>query len=114
VIIGVGLSTISRGLGGQLKALSVTGEQEALLMLARNVLVELETQRMAGQKPSRLKEGSFEAPYDAYAWSIQAESLEPLSELEASRIQVIARQESGAAVELSSVWPAAWVPQEWY
>lgn len=114
VIIGVGLAYITRGLGGQLKALAVTGERETLLMLARNVLVELEAQRMAGYSPSRTRQGTFEPPHEAYAWTIRSVPQEPFVDFEASKILVVVRQESGPSIELSSVWPAAWVPKEWF
>lgn len=114
VIIGVALTYITRGLGGQLRALTVTGEQETLLMLARNVLVELEAQRMAGGRPSRLRQGTFEPPHETYEWSLTAVPQKAFLDFEASRILVVARQESGPSVELSSVWPTAWVPQEWF
>lgn len=116
VIIGVGLSFITRGLGAQLHALGVMQETEALARLADEVLADMTREALTGQPPLRAAEGAFGPPHGAYRWTITAEPLlETDPDLLLTRITVrISRADgAGRTHTVSTLWPSAAVPAEW-
>ena len=116
VIIAVGLSFITRGLGSQVQAFGVMEEYDTLARLAEDVLADLERQARAGQPPAREPEGAFEAPWAAYGWSITADALpetDPDLRLARVRVRVGQADASGRAHTVTAVWPLDLVPGEW-
>lgn len=115
VVIALGLVFISRGLGGQLKALSTVEEYETLVSLARSTLLELEGEVSLDRLPSRAQQGTFEAPYDRYRWKITVASQDPLAAVPHSEILLTVERTDrpSSRVQLSSLWPDDWVPAEW-
>jgi hypothetical protein len=141
VVIAVGLVFISRGLTNQLGALRAVGEYETLLSLAHGKLSELEAKRLEFEgipPPPGGSEGSFETSGDAssgseYQWTVSAARREDLdvdaqgqplfSEVTLTVRRLSAEPVGGApagdasrspVVVVSAIWPAAWVPAEWY
>ena len=112
VVIAVGLVFISRGLGGQLRALSTVEAYDTLLPLAQHKLIELEGWGLKQQPiPSQQLRGEFEEPYRGYRWDVRtvphpavagAPSLTDLT------LTVQGSAEGSRTVTLSVVWPASW------
>jgi hypothetical protein len=120
VVIAVGLVFVSRALSGQMKALQVVGEYDALLALAQGKLLELEAQRLSGSPLPVAREGSFPEPYQGYEWRFAAADREadPLDEdgkpLSSEVTLTVQRADRGAsAIRLSAMWPIDWVPDAW-
>src|SRR3989338_2050315 len=73
VIIATGLVLITRGLAGQLKALRSIEEYDTLISLAQGKLLELEGKRLFAYSLLAVdRMGTFEDPYEAYRWTIEA------------------------------------------
>lgn len=117
VVIAAGLAFVSRGLGGQLRALESVASYEALSALAHDQLGALEAYIFSGSDaPSLPAAGSFEEPYNGYRWSVDAsarkpdESGEVLSDV---TLTVSDGEENGRSLTLAAVWPLERVPQGW-
>ena len=115
VVIATGLVFISRGLGGQLRALEAVEAHETLLPLAQSKLAELEGWGLKQKTaiPARQLSGQFSEPYQAYRWTVETvphavgpES--PALTLTDVTLTVRGPGESSRAVALSAVWPASW------
>ena len=116
VVIATGLVFVSRGLGGQLQALRRLEEADLLLRLAHGKLTELEAALVA-QRLSPERSAFFGRPHEAYRWTVTAarrpqESGEPLV---ADVTLTVAREGSTSpGMTLVAVWPAEWLPSEWF
>ena len=115
VVIGLGLSLITRALGGQLGAVRRVEEAETTLTLARGKLLEWEALQLAGLRPAG-EAGSFEPPWDAYDWQLQfapsAATGDGSGSLLVRAVMTTARREPpGFATSLSAVWPSTWAQQ---
>lgn len=116
VIIAVGLSFITRGLGSQVQAFGAMEEYDTLARLAEDVLADIERQARAGQPPAREPEGTFEAPWAAYRWMIAAEALpetDPDLRLAHVRVRVGQTDAASRTHTVTAVWPLELVPAEW-
>ena len=112
VVIAVGLVFISRGLGGQLRALSTVEAYDTLLPLAQSKLAELEGWGLKQQPiPSQQLRGEFGEPSRGYRWEVQTlprpvvAGTPPLTDV---TLTVQSGAEHSRAVTLSAVWPASW------
>ena len=128
VVIGVGLSFITRGLASQLRALHTVEEYDTLLNLARSTLQELEAN---GLLDSRRKvpangHGLFEQPHAqdgtlrTYAWDLKVTSREAPEDLKDSAgesltsdvvLTVQRHDRPSSTVRLTAVWPSTWMQQ---
>lgn len=116
VVIAVGLTFITRGLGSQVHAVGVMEEYDTLARLADDVMADLERSARAGQPPTTAAEGAFEAPWSAYGWTITAEALpETDPDLRLARVSVRVRRagEASRADTVTALWPLDLVPAEW-
>lgn len=117
-VMAVGLVFISRGLSGQLKALSAVESYETLTALARGKLLELEQTQLFLSPPVDVpREGEFSAPYGVYRWAVAATprkeaSGESLNSL--VRLTVRRSDRASPAFTLSAVWPTDRVPSAWF
>ena len=120
VVIATGLVFISRGLGSQLKALRSVEEYDTLVSLAQGKLQELEGRGLFTPPLSKQDQaGTFEEPYTAYRWTIEAKAREepkdaagnPMAKTVTVTIQH--RERTSSTVTLSAIWPANWV-DEWH
>ena len=117
VVIAVGLSFITRALGGQLKALQGIEEYTVLAELAQQAMRTHEAQVQAGQLPRGLREGTFGEPYAAYEWTLSAAALnDPDLAVPVSRVTLSVRRSDHPASRFSvqAVWPTSLVPPEWF
>jgi hypothetical protein len=114
-VLAVGLVFVSRGLGGQLKALRAVESYDTLSALADSKLLELEHTRLAA--PTALEtrpEGAFDAPYASYTWRLQAiPQTTPEGDAPTSLIRLTVQGPAGAW-SLSSLWPTEEVPSAWF
>lgn len=116
VVVAVGLSFITRGLGSQVQAFGAMEEYDTLARLADDVLGDIQRDAQAGHPPRRAPAGTFEAPDAAYRWTISAAPLPSTDpDLSVARVTVrIARADgTGRAQAVEAVWPTELVPQEW-
>jgi hypothetical protein len=118
VVIAVGLTFISRGLGSQLKALRAVEEQDRLLSLAAGRLQELEAARQNSATVPPDRTGRFPAPHSAYQWALAVAAREgpqdlrdtagvPLTSDVTLRVQ---RAGEDASAALRAVFPSDWLP----
>jgi len=121
VVIAVGLSFITRALGGQLKALQGIEEYAVLAELAQRTMRLCEADVQDGRQPRGLREGTFHEPYAAYEWTMSAAELSAI-ELSApdltvpvSRVTLSVRRSDHPSSKFSvqAVWPTSLVPTEW-
>lgn len=115
VVIAVGLVFITRSFSSQLRALAAIEEYATLTHVAHGTLLELERDVQVGVPPSRAREGTFDAPYTAYRWTLSAS---PLSEddppFPRSLVRLsVERDSPPASLEVQAVWPADLVPSKW-
>lgn len=113
VVIATGLVFISRGLGGQLRALRFVEQYDDLLPIAEGKLNELEAWGLRWEGiPSTQQEGSFkEAP--SCRWRMSASARSAASDaptLSDVTLKVWCGEENGSRqTVLRAVWPAAWI-----
>ena len=112
VVIATGLVFISRGLGGQLRALEAVEAHDTLLPLAQSKLAELEGWGLKQAAiPSRQLSGQFPEPYQAYRWKVETAphpvgpESPPLTDV---ALTVQGSADSSRVVVLSAVWPSSW------
>ena len=114
VVIAVGLVFISRGLGGQLRAIEAVEAYEELLPLAQSKLNELEGWGLKQQViPERELAGHFIKPYEGYHWRLEyALHRLPSEGPSLSDIKLVVffgeEKDSKRKVTLEGIWPAAW------
>lgn len=113
VVIAVGLTFISRGLGGQLRAIRTVEEQQVLLALAHGKLLALEAELASGRPLPAELAGTFEEPYAAYRWQAAVAAREDLADPDgnplASDVTVtVERDQPAASLRLGAVWPREW------
>ena len=118
VVIAAGLVFVTRGLGGQLRALEAVSSYEVLSALAHDQLGELEARVLASTPvPPLPAEGSFAAPYAVYRWSVRTAAREPDETTQELLDDVILTvwdsADTGRSVTLSAVWPVERVPEGW-
>ncbi|MBI3997146.1 MAG: hypothetical protein HY352_05755 [Candidatus Omnitrophica bacterium] len=118
VVIAVGLVFISRGLANQLKTLQRLEQYDGLLSLAREKLLELETDALTTHTLPPAKSGTCEAPFADYRWTITTKAYDllkdPSDQPLAREIILSIRQGAGrTSVRLSALWPIEWIPSEW-
>ena len=117
VVIAVGLSFITRALGGQLKALQGIEEYAVLAELAQQIMRTHEAQVQDGRVPRGPREGVFHEPYAAYEWTLNAAALDdPDLAVPASRVTLSVRRSDHPSSRFSvqAVWPTSLVPPEWF
>lgn len=114
VVMTTGLVLISRGLGGQLKALRRLEEQQATLAAANRQLAEWEALGMfSATMPTSAAVESIDVAGKTYRriWSVGEPVLSDMAGIQ----QEIARwvTVTVGGVRLTTVWPTTWVPDEW-
>ncbi len=116
VVIGVGLSFITRGMANQLKALRAVEEYDTLLGLSRSAMQELEARHVVPANRS----GRFEPPYEGYGWSLTATPRDGPNELigqngqplTSTVVLTVQRQDRpSSSLQLTAVWPVVWIRQ---
>jgi len=124
-VIAVGLVFISRALSQQLRALHRVEQHETLLALAQSTLEDLEVRVRASLAPQQIVDVPFDEPYDEsyrdYRWTVKATRLfadEPDDDPTVVRLaSVVLTVQRGnpptALMQLSAIWPAAMLPDEW-
>ena len=117
-VIATGLVLVSRALGGQASVIGRVDERDAALVLGRSKLAELEAARLAGLPASDDdRGGTFEEPFQDYAWSLQVHPRDDLVTPDGSPLAVqatvtITRSPAQTALaSLTAVWPADWVSE---
>jgi hypothetical protein len=117
VVIAAGLVFVTRGLGGQLRALDSVRSYDILSALAHDQLGALEARVLSGtEAPVLPSQGGFEEPYQAYRWSVDAAAREPdetgmvLSDV---ALTVSEGGEGARSLTIAAVWPVERVPQGW-
>jgi len=113
VIIAVGLVFISRGLSAQLKAIRTIEDYQTLMILARGKLAELESELLAGRPMASGWDGTFEAPYEGYRWTLGALAREDMVYQDvpwASEVTLTVERVEGppASLSLGALWLSAW------
>ena len=117
--IAVGLVAISRGLAGQLRALQALEVHEEALGQAQAILLEWESRRLAGRLVPDRSSGELDAQFDV-GWDARAarradwldEAGQPT--VADVRLTVSRQRPPRAALRLSPIWPADWVPASWW
>jgi Tfp pilus assembly protein PilV len=110
VVIAVGLTFITRALGGQLNALQRVEEYASLMEAAQQAMRTMEVDVQAGKPPRRLQDGSF-------TWTLSATKLEdPDLLLDVSRVTLSVRRTdlSGPSYSVQAVWPTPLIPADWF
>ena len=112
VVIAVGLSLVTRALGGQLGAVRRVEEVETTLGLARSTLLECEALASAGL-PLKGERGVFDAPWTGYRWRMRVASRRDGERASLAEATVTAERDGppAFATSLDAVWPSTWVPQ---
>lgn len=127
VVIAVGLAFISRALSSQLGAVRAVRDSEELLQLARGKLEDLEAERVSSASPSRSPSSGTFTPEAGSAsgrtcrWAIGVTPLPELGTDEAEHalfdaVTLTVQAQGGrraSVITLTTIWTAAWVPQEW-
>ena len=112
VVIAVGLTFITRGLGGQLRALEAVEAYDKLLPLAQSKFNELEGLGLKQKAiPNSELEGNFDAP-SGYHWQLEKKSHTVSSGAPALTdvtLMVFSEANPKRKVSLSGVWPTAWL-----
>lgn len=121
VVITTGLIFISRGLGGQLRAIRSVEEYDTLLSLARGKLAEFEAMRLSDRPLPPTRQGVFTEPFQEYQWEVSGrlredETLTDLSgtPLAYEGVLTVSRfRPPSSAVRLPVIWPSDWIPETW-
>lgn len=114
VIIGTVLVVISRGLAGQLRAVTTVEQYETLRLLAASQLAQLEAD-LTAKRLSGAHAGAFEPPHDQYRWELATSPRQdeagssPITELTLT----VRRQDHPQTFTATILWPTAWLPREW-
>jgi len=105
---------ISRGMATSLHTLSRLRQQEVLLRLAESAMAEREAVAQSVPAPDR-QEGRFEAPHEAYQWTLTAGAVEPsVAPPEAIRevtLTVSRIDQPSVALNLTTLWPTDWLKE---
>ena len=110
VVIAVGLSFITRALGGQLKALQGVEEYAVLTELTQQAMRTMEVDVQAGKQPRGPQDGAFQ-------WALSATVLDdPDLPFEMSRITLSVHRTDapGPAYTVHVIWPSDVVPKDWF
>ena len=124
VIMAAVLVFISRGLGGQLRALRTLQDYDALCALAESTLERWEAERLFGRSLPSDRSGTIESAGATggavYQWSVTVrqpkELLDENGQPFAGEVTLSIRRSdrASAAVSVRAVWPVAWIPSEWF
>lgn len=119
VVIAVGLVYVTRGLGGQLKAIRTIEDQEDLLAVARGRLLELEAKRLFGRPLPPDPEGTLVDPSGTYHCTmlgvLRQQPTDQAGNPVAQHVVIAVQRDDrpSTTVRHAAIWPMDWVPSGW-